>query len=41
MFFQLLSTIKVELVDEIMQSVYSCVILPVKDKNVPFIAVLT
>ena len=39
MFFQLLSTIKVELVDEMMQSVYSSVILPVKDKNVPFIAV--
>ena len=41
MFFQLLSTIKVNLVAKIMQSVYVCVIFHVKQKNLPFFAVLT
>ena len=33
MFFHLLSTIKVKVVDEIMQTAYSYVILHVKHKN--------
>ena len=41
MFFQLLSTIKVNLVDKIMQSVYLCVIFHVKHKKLPFLTVLT
>ena len=41
MFLQLFSTIKVKLVDELMQNVYLCVILHVKHKKVPFIAILT
>ena len=40
-FFKLLSTIKIKLVDEMMQSAYLCVILCVKHKKLPFIAVLT
>ena len=41
MLFQLLSTIKVKLVDEIMQSAYLCIIWHVKNRKLPFIAVLT
>ena len=41
MSFQLLSTIKVKLVNEMMQRAYSCVILHVKHKKLPFVAVLT
>ena len=41
MSFQLLSTIKVKLVDEMMQRAYSCVILHVEHKTLPFVAVLT
>ena len=41
MFSQLLSTIKVNLVAKIMQSVYSCVIFHVKHKKLSFLAVLT
>ena len=42
MLFQLLSTIKVKLVDEMMKSPYLCIILHVKNKKkLPFIAVLT
>ena len=41
MFFQLLSTIKVNLVAKIMQSAYLCVIFHVKHKKLPFLAVLT
>ena len=41
MFFQLFSTIKVNLVAKIMQSAYLCVIFHVKHKNSPFLAVLT
>jgi len=41
MFFQLLSTIKVNLVVKIMQSVYLCVIFHVKHKKLPFFVVLT
>ena len=41
MLFQLLSTIKVKLVDEMMQSAYLCIILHVKHRKLPFIAVLT
>ena len=41
MFFNFFSTIKVKLVDEMMQSAYSCVILHVKHKKLPFIAILT
>ena len=37
--FQFLSTIKVKVVDKIMQNAYSCVILQVKHKKVPFLAV--
>ena len=40
MFFQLLSTIKVKLVDERMHSAYLCVILRVKHKKLSFLAVL-
>ena len=40
MLFQLLSTIKVKLVDEMMQSAFLCIILHVKHKKLPFIAVL-
>ena len=39
--FQLLSTIKVQLVDEMMESFYLCVILRFKHKKWPFIGVLT
>ena len=39
--FQLLSTIKVNLVDEMMQRSYLCVIVHVKHKKLPFITVLT
>ena len=41
MFFQLLSTTKVNLVAKIMQSAYLCVIFHVKHKKLPFLAVLT
>ena len=41
MFFQLLSTIKVNLVAKITQSVYLCVTFHVKHKKLPFLAVLT
>ena len=41
MFFQLLSTIKVKLVDEMMQIAYLWLILHAKYKNKTFIAVLT
>ena len=40
MFFQLLSTIKENLVAKIMQSAYLCVIFHVKLKQLPFLAVL-
>ena len=40
MFFQLLSTIKVNLLAKIMQSPYLCVIFHVKLKKIPFVAVL-
>ena len=39
--FQLLSTIKVNLVAKIMQSAYLCIIFHVKHKKLPFLAVLT
>ena len=39
--FQLLSTIKVNLVAKIMQSAYLCVIFHVKHKKLLFLAVLT
>ena len=41
MLFQLLSTIKVKLVHEMMQSAYLCIILHAKHRKLPFIAVLT
>ena len=41
MFFQLFSTIKVKLVDEMMQSNYLCVILHVKRKKVLIVTVFT
>jgi len=41
MFFQLLSTIKVNLVAKIMQNVYLCVIFHVKHKKLSFLAFLT
>ena len=41
MFLQPLSTIKVQLVDEMMQSAYLCVILYVKHQKVTASAVLT
>ena len=41
MFFQLLSTITVKIVDEMMQSGYLRVILYVKTKKIPFLGVLT
>ena len=41
MFFQLLSTTKVNLVAKIMQSAYLCVIFHVKHKKLLFLAVLT
>ena len=41
MFFQLLSTIKVNNVAKIMQSVYLCVIVYVKHQKLLFLAVLT
>ena len=41
MFFQLSSTIKVKLVDEMMQSNYLCVILHVKCKKVLILTVFT
>ena len=34
-------TTKVKLVDEMMQTAYLCVILRVKHKKLPFIAILT
>ena len=40
-FFQLLSTIKVNLVAKIMQSVYLCVIFQVKHKKLPFTKIKT
>ena len=39
--FSAFSTIKVKLVDEMVQSAYLCVILQVKDKKLPFILILT
>ena len=39
--FQLLSTIKVNLVAKMMQSAYFCVIFHVKYKKLPFLVVLT
>ena len=39
--FQLLSTIKVKLVDDMMQIAYLCVVLHVEHKKLPFMAVLT
>ena len=39
--FQLLSTIKVNLMAKMMQSAYFCVIFHVKYKKLPFLAVLT
>ena len=41
MFFQLFSTIKVKLVNEMMQRAYLCVILHVKHKKLPFVTILT
>ena len=41
MFFQLFSTIKVKIVNEMMQRAYLCVILHVKHKKLPFVAILT
>ena len=41
MFFQLLSTIKVNLVAEIMQRAYLCVTFHLKHKKLPFFTVLT
>ena len=41
MSFQLLSTIKVNLVAKIVQSVYLYVIFHVKHEKLPFLAVLT
>ena len=41
MFCQLFSVIKVNLVAEIMQSAYLCVIFHFKHKKSPFLAVLT
>ena len=41
MFFQLLSTITVKIVDKMVQSGYLCIILYVKHKNIPFLVVLT
>ena len=40
-FFPLLSTVKVNLVAQIVQSAYLCVIRHVKHKELPFRAVLT
>ena len=41
MFFQLLSTIKVNLAAKIVQNAYLCVIFNVKNKTLAFLAVLT
>ena len=41
MFFQLFSTIKVNLESQVIQSAYLCVIFHVKRKKSPFLAVLT
>ena len=41
MFFQLLPTMKVNLLAKIKQSAYLCVIFHVKQKKLPFVAVLT
>ena len=41
MFFQFLSTIKVNLVAKIIQSAYLCVNFHIKHKELPFVAVLT
>ena len=41
MFFQLLSTIKVKIVDKMMQNANLCVILHVKEKKKSYLAVLT
>ena len=41
MFFQLFSTMKVNLVAKIMQTVYICVIFHVKHKKLSFLSVLT
>ena len=41
MFFQIVSTMKVNLVAKIMQSAYLCVIFPLKHRKLPFLLVLT
>ena len=41
MFSQLLLTIKVKIMDTMMQSAYLCVILHVKHQKLPFLAILT
>ena len=40
-FFQLFSRIKVELVDEMMESAYLCVILHAMPKKLPFIEIFS
>ena len=40
-FFKFLSTIEVRLVDKMKRSTYSCVILHVKHKTLPILAVFT
>ena len=41
MFSQLVSIIKVKILDKMMQNAYLCAILHVKHKKLPFLAVLT
>ena len=41
MFSQLFSTITVKIVDKMMQNANLCVILHVKPKKLPFLAILT
>ena len=41
MFFQLVSTITVNIVDKMMHNANLCVILHVKHNKIPFLAVLT
>ena len=41
LFLQLFSTIKVKLVNEMMQRAYLCVILHLKHRKLPFMAILT
>ena len=41
MFFRLLSTIKVKLVDKMMRSTYLCVVLDAEHKKLPILAVFT